>query len=842
MLRTTVKGILAHKVRLALTAVSIVLGVAFVAGTFVLTDTIKNTYDGIVVDTYEGVDAAVRTESSFDTQTAREPVPESLIARIESVDGVADARGILWGDAQIVDAEGRAVRNGDAATLGTAWGGNDTISPLSVREGREPTGPGEIAVDARTYREHDLRLGDAVRVITVTGSHTYTVVGVSGFAGGDDLAGATVVSWALPDAQDALDRIGRFDSIQVEAAPGVSETALQASLASVLPDNFEAVTGSDLVDEESEGFASELAFFNVFLLTFGFVALFVGAFIIYNTFSIIVTQRTRELALIRALGASPRQVRMSVLVESVIVGGFASLVGLALGVLVANGLTSLLGSFGVEVPAGDLLVADRTIVASLLMGTVVTVLSAVGPARKASKVAPLAAMQAVSASARTGSMRRTVAGLVLTLAGVAGVVAGLGDGGIALVGLGALGTFIGVGMLAPMISRPAAALIGAPLRRLGGVAGGLARQNAMRSARRTASTASALMIGLALVAMSLILAASVTESVGGQIERQGVAPYLVRNDQFEFSPALIEAFDGLPEIGKAYAVSFVQIHVDGATKDASAIDPVALDPDGAFPALSLGTTQGDVQALVDGGIAVQADEAADQGWMLGDVLDVEFPDGPAPQTIDVIYEESGATGNYLIAESTAIEHYAELPASYGMIVPATGAELSAARDAAQRIVDTEYPGVEVLTLAQFADAQEAEINSLLGLITVLLGLAIVIALLGVANTLALSIFERTREIGLLRAVGMTRRQLRQMVRFEAAIIATFGALLGLSIGVFFGTAFVRALSGQGIDRLVVPGGSLAVLVAITTVLGIVAAIVPARKAARMNVLSAISQA
>jgi putative ABC transport system permease protein len=397
-----------------------------------------------------------------------------------------------------------------------------------------------------------------------------------------------------------------------------------------------------------------------------------------------------------------------------------------------------------------------------------------------------------------------------------------------------------VGTLAPMIARPAAAVIGAPLRRLGGMAGGLARQNAMRSARRTASTASALMIGLALVAASLVLASSVTESVGGQVERQGVAPYIVRSDQFEFSPALLEAVDAQPEIGAAYAVSFAVIKIDGSTEDASAVDPVALDPDSPLQALSMGTTRGDVLDLADGGIAVHERVAADKGWTVGDVLDVEFPDGPATLTIDVIYEENGATGNFVIAESTALEHYAALPAGYGLIVPAAGIADVAARDAAQRIVDAEYPGVEVLTLAQFADAQRDEINGLLGLITVLLGLAIVIALLGVANTMALSIFERTREIGLLRAVGMTRRQLRRMVRFEAAIIATIGALLGLGVGVFFGTSFVKALADQGIDRLVIPSGSLAVLVVITTVLGVAAAILPARKASRMNVLAAIS--
>jgi putative ABC transport system permease protein len=839
MLRTALKGILDHKLRLALTAVSIVLGVAFVAGTFVLTDTIQRTYDSVFADAYEGVDAAVRTESAFDAGTAREPVPASLLATVEAVDEVADAEGVVWGDAQVVDGEGDVVGNGAAPTLGTGWVANDTLSPLRLREGREPVGATEVVVDVDTYEELDLAVGQPLRVVTVTGSNTYTVVGAVDFAGGE-LAGGTVVAWDLPTAQAVLDFGGTFGAIHVQADAGVSEADVRDLLTSRLPAGVEAITGSDLAEEESDGAAAAVAFFSVFLLTFGFIALFVGAFIIHNTFSIVVTQRTREMALLRALGATPRQVRRSVLVESVVVGGSASAVGLVLGVLVATGLTSLLASFGVEVPTGDLVVSGRTVVASLLMGTIVTVVSAVGPARRAAKVAPLAAMRAVDPSARAAGVRRTIAGLVLAGTGVTGVLAGLSGSGLALVGLGALGTFIGVSMVAPVAARPVAAVLGAPLSRLRGVPGGLARQNAMRSPRRTASTASALMIGLAIVAASLVLAASITRSVGGQVERQGVAPYILRNDQFEFSPALVAAVAAQPEVGAAYAVSFAPIRIDGATQDVTAIDPVALDARSRHQALALGTTQGDVATLADGGIAVQVDEAADHGWSLGDELAVEFPDGPAPQTLEVIYEENGATGNYMIAEAIALTHYSGLPAAYGLLVPADGVDDTAVRDAAERVIDAEYPGVEVLTLAEFADAQEAAINEILGLISALLALAIVIALLGVANTLALSIFERTKEIGLLRAIGTTRNQLRRTVRYEAAIVAAFGALLGLAIGVFFGISLVEAMSAEGIDQTVVPAAPLALLVVLTTVAGVGAAVLPARKAARMNVLVAIS--
>jgi putative ABC transport system permease protein len=839
MFRTTLKGVLAHKLRLVLTALSIVLGVAFVAGTFVLTDSMKSSLNDTTNESLQGVDAGVRSESAFEneanqnTQLVRDPIPAEVLTAITAVDGVADAQGEVSGDAVIVAPDGDAITAG-----GGNWNPNATLSPMDIRAGRAPTGLDEVVLNVGTVEDEGFRFGDTVRIATANGSHEYTLVGSFTHPGEGDVAGVGSAAWALPTAQEALDRVGRYDSILIEADAGLGQTELQARIAPVLPAGIEVLTGQELIDESIDDTNSGLAFLNIFLLTFALIALLVGAFIIYNTFSIIVTQRTKELALMRALGASPRQVRRSVKTESVVVGFVGSAIGLGLGFLVAVGLRSVMSGFGVALPDGPLVLKQRTIALSLLMGTIVTVLSSAGPARKAAKVAPIAAMRDVATGHRSGGKRRTTIGTALLALGVFGVVNGLGGGGLAFVGLGALAVFVGVSMVAPAISRPAAGIFGRPLHRFG-MEGVLARQNSMRSARRTASTASALMIGLALVAATMILAASAIKSVSDQVERQVVAPYIIKADPYgTFSHTVVEELRQQPEIGTAYGMTQSPAKVEGSTKTVTAVDPAAFDP--ARPALTLGDVEGDVSTLSDGGFAVWDTEAENQGWELGDTVSVEFPDGVHPQQIEAIYSEHGATGNYLMAESTYRAHYVDQGDIYAVIVPAAGIPDLQAQATAQQIVDRDYPNLEVLTRSEFIADQKSEVELFVGLITVLLGLAIVIALLGVANTLALSIFERTREIGLLRAVGMTRSQLRRMVRGEAAIVAVFGAFLGIAVGVFFGVALVKALADQGVDTLVIPPGRLAVVVLATAVLGVLAATLPARKAAKLDVLRAIT--
>jgi putative ABC transport system permease protein len=839
MLHATLKGIVAHKLRLVLTAMSIVLGVAFVAGTFVLTDSLKHCLNGTSTEALRGVDAGVRSSSNFDTTgdlgLVRAPLPASVLDTVAHVDGVADARGEVAGPAVLVTPDGDTVMAG-----GSSWNSNATLSPIDIEAGHAPSGPGEAAISAATYQHEGWHLGDTVRIVTTNGSHDYQLVGTAQYAGKDDEAGSAFVVFSLPTAQAAFDRVDQFDSIVVQAAPGVGQTELQARLSAALPTGVEAVTHADLVAEAADDVNTTTQFLDIFLLTFAFIALLVGAFIIYNTFSIIVTQRTKELALMRALGASPTQVRRSVATEAVVVGVVGSAIGLGLGIVVALGLRALLSGFGLTLPTGPMIVKSRTVIAAMAMGTIVTVLSTIGPARKAAKVAPLAAMRDVGTDHRAAGRRRTVIGALVGALGVFGVINGLSGGAIALVGLGALATFVGVSMLAPVLARPAAGLVGRPLRRMG-IEGALARQNAMRSARRTASTASALMIGLALVAAVLVLAASTIKSTTDGVDREAVAPYIVKADNFmPFSSTVVDELRQRPEIAAAYGVRTSPAKINGSTKPVTSIDIAALDPTNPHQALSLGHVDGDLHALDDGGLAVWDQEAKDHHWSLGDTVTVQYPDGQRSQQIEAIYEDHYAAGNYVMAETTYRQHYIDQGDMYVMISPADAANDASAKAAAQAVIDRDYPNLDVLTKDEFIADQKAQLDLIVGLITALLGLAILIALLGVANTLALSIYERTREIGLLRAVGMTRTQLRRMVRGEAAIVATFGALLGLAVGVFFGVAMVKALASKGIDTLVIPPVRLGVVVAATAVLGVLAAVLPARKAARLDVLTAIT--
>ena len=455
----------------------------------------------------------------------------------------------------------------------------------------------------------------------------------------------------------------------------------------------------------------------------------------------------------------------------------------------------------------------------MAMGIIVTLLSTIGPARKAAKVAPLAAMRDVADSGRSAGRRRTVFGAIIGAAGVLGVVNGLGGGGIAFVGLGALATFVGVSMLAPALARPAAALVGAPLR-------GMGMEGVARPPERDAQRPAYCVDRVRAHDRSRPRGRHLDPGrVGDQVDEwsgrpAGRRPYIVKSEAYgTFSDNVVTELNERPEIAAAYGMRMAPAKVDGSTQDVVSVDGAALDANNPNRALSLGTVQGNVSSLADGGIAVWDTEAEDQGWKLGDTINTVFPDGPSPQRLEVIYSEHGATGNYLLSSSTYEKHYVDRGDMYALIVPNAGAD-AGAKASAQQIVDRGYPNLEVLTKAEFIADQKAELDLFVGLITALLGLAILIALLGVANTLALSIFERTREIGLLRAVGMTRVQLRRMVRGEAAVVAIFGALLGLGVGVFFGVAMVKALSSQGIDTLVIPPVRLGVVLVATAVLGV----------------------
>ena len=842
MRKATLKGILAHKLRLALTALSVVLGVAFVSGTFVLTDTINHTFDTLFAEVTADVDVTVRARSGFGegggVDVARDTIPESLLATVRQVDGVRVAEGSVGGLAQLVDPRGEAITTTGAPTLGFNWPTEESMSPLRLREGRAPERPGEVVVDVRTAKDNDLAVGDDVRVVFRTGTAPFTIVGLTGFGNADNLAGATIAAFELRTAQRSFGRVGAFDTVDVAADDGVSALELRQRLAGALPPGVEAVTGDQVAQESADSIKQFTGVFSTALLAFAGISLFVGAFIIFNTFSILVAQRTRELGLLRALGASRRQVMGSVLAEALIMGVVSSALGLALGVGFAIGLQALLDAFGLDLPTSTTQFLPRTVVASVVVGVGVTLAAAVLPGRRAARISPMAALRAEGGDGGGSLRTRAVAGLAVGAAGTAALFVGLFgdmDNGLPMVGLGAALTFLGVAILSPLVARPLAGFIGAPLRRLG-VAGKLGRQNAMRNPRRTAATAAALMIGLGLVGTVSVLGASIKKSTTEVFDRSLRADFAVMNQQFMpvISPELANALSRRPELAAVSGFTSGEWRHDGASKQLSAGNPAALPE-----VLNVEILDGDYSRLAAGDLFVEERAAEDNGYLVGDAIEMTFArTGTQTLRIGGVYARNELLGRYLVSNDVYDRNFTDRFDFVVMAKVAPGVAAATARSAIEGVVE-EFPGVEVRDQAEVKEENRKQINQILGLISALLALAIVIALFGIVNTLALSVFERTRELGLLRAVGMGRRQVKRMVRAESVITSVLGALLGLAIGIVFGAAIVQALGSEGITDLVVPGGQLLSYVVLAALAGVFAAVWPARRAAKLDVLAAI---
>jgi putative ABC transport system permease protein len=840
MTRAVLKGLLAHKLRLFLTAIAVVLGVAFVAGTFVLTDTINKTFDTLFTEISAGTDITVRSTSGFgddaNLDVSRNTIPASLLAAVRAVPGVEAADGTVSGYAQFIDEQGKAVSTTGAPTLGFNWT-KSGLSPLTLRSGREPERTGEVVVDAVTAREHDFALGDRIKVLFRGPTEEFTVVGITGFGEADNLAGATLAIFEETTAQRVFSKVGRFDSIEAKAAEGVSTVELRDRIVTLVPPGVEVITSKEVADESAKAVSQALGFLNTALLVFAGIALFVGGFIILNTFSILVAQRTRELALLRALGASRRQVMASVIAEAFAVGVFASVVGIGLGVLVAIGLQSLLKSFGIDLPASGVVLKPRTFIASVVVGVGVTVLSSIAPARRASRIPPMAALRG-GAEEHGGSLRRrSVAGAAVSALGAGLLLYGLVGGGISLVGVGAALVFVGVALLSPLAAIPMARAIGAPLPRVAGMSGKLSRQNAIRNPRRTAATSAALMVGLGLVACVSVLAASIKASAAEIVDDYLAADFIISTSNFvpNISTDLAPRLARQPELAAVSGLQSGQWRSDGQGRSLYGADPATVGQ-----VLKFDVTAGDAGALARGEILVGEEELEDKKLEIGGMLPMTFAQtGDTQLRIGGTFAKNQLLGNYLVSTATFDAHFPDRLDFVVLAKARPGVAPAAARAAVERVTD-EFPNVEVRDQAEFKQQQEDQVNQILGLITALLLLSIIIALFGIVNTLALSIFERTRELGLLRAVGMSRRQVRSMIRGESVIIAVMGAVLGLAVGVLFGFAVVNALADEGIGAVVIPYGQLLFYVFLAGVAGVIAAVFPARRAARLDVLAAIS--
>ena len=838
MWRVTLKGLLAHKLRLALTALAIVLGVTFVSGTFVLTDTLHKTFSNLIGNIYGKVDLQVRgvaqfEDTGFGERAARNPIPESLLAKVRAVPGVGSAQGRVNGYAQFVAPDGTAISPSGGGTVGVSFDPDRRLTELHLVSGRAPTGPSDVAMDAGTAKKYHFAVGQQVKVLLSGPTRTFTLTGIVKVGTADNIAGTSLAAFALPTAQQVFDEPGEYDAIDVLTADGADVVAVQRAIAGILPKDVQVVTGQTVADEATNSVDDALGLFSTALLVFAFISLFVGAFTIFNTFSIIVGQRTRELALLRIVGASRRQVFRSVLAEAAIVGLLSSVIGLAAGVGAAVALEALLRGFGITLPAESLVFQARTVIVGLLVGVGVTVFAAIGPARRAVRITPIEAISQHQVGSEVSTRRRLTIGGALGLVGVAALALGLGVGTLAIVGAGAAGVFLSAAMLAPVFARPVSSVIGRPLARWFGIPGRLGRENSMRSPRRTAQTASALMIGLALVSAITVFGSSLSKSVTSAVDKAVSADLIISNPS-DSAPGVSGTVEhivaGVPGVTDSNVVYDGQIQVGDSLEDVTAVSPNHL-----ARTVSLRMTSGTADSIADGELLVDTDTADSKHLSVGDTLQVKYAKtGLTDMRVGGIYKVNALLGSYVVSDQFFLAHFDQ------SIPVAVLARTSGDQDQAVTAALAAFPNAQVQTRAEFEESQKQQVSKLLGLVYALLALAVIIALIGIVNTLMLSVFERTREIGLLRAVGMTRRQIRGMVRAESVILAIFGALVGIVIGTGLGLALVTALRSQGFTETSVPVPQLLIFLVLAAVLGLFAATFPARRAARLDVLAAIA--
>jgi putative ABC transport system permease protein len=835
MLRLSVKSVRGHLVRFLLTALAVTLGVAFVAGSFVLRDSIDATLSNLLDSAARGTDVAVRGARAGQ-DAPRQYLLTSLADKVATVDGVAQATPNLQGVAMIVGKDGTVVRNGGAPTFGFAFRDGDPSFHLIA--GRGPTDAGEIVVEKTTLEKSGLAVGGSTRAVVAGRLRTVRITGEVEFG---SLFGATAILIDEPSARALFAPDGKVDMISVQASPGVSQTELRSRVAAVLPAGAEAITGQALADESRTAIQQGLGFFTTFLLVFAGITLFVGAFIIVNTFSILLAQRTRELALLRAVGASRGQVVRMVLGEAVLIGLLGSGLGLAAGVGLASTLKVLMKSLvGVDI-SGGIPVGVGTVLWSVLIGTVVTLVSAVLPARRASRIPPVAAMREDMVVAPSRILRRGVVGIVILLLGAALLTWSVlpDDARWVGAGFGAAMMLLGALVAAPLAARPVVRVIAWPFTRFGGVVGRLAGQNALRVPRRTANTASALMIGLTLVSGLGVVAQSIKASVSDLIAAQLTSDFVLTTGGQQPVPADVTSGAArLPGVRSATALTYLELKVGPDPMSAAVSTAAGLTDNVRVQMLS-----GSIDAMDAGQVLVNETTATKKDWQVGTSVDLDIgPLAGQHVTIGGIYHDNALLDSPFVVGRGWYDK--ALPAAerndYLVMVKAQpGADLAALRASLRDLVKP-YLVVSVQDGSEYVDSAAGQIDQVLGLLYALLALAILIAILGIINTLALSVVERTREIGLLRAVGLRRAQLSRMITLEAVATAVFGAVLGAALGLGLGTAFQHALRSQGLDVLSVPWATIVVVLLASGVVGVIAAVMPAVRAVRLDILRAIA--
>jgi putative ABC transport system permease protein len=845
------KGLMARKLRAVLTAIAIVLGVSMVSGTYVLTDTIKAAFTTVFTRVYENTDAVITGKSAIgeehggNERSTPPSLPASLLAKVRALPGVAQASGAIADNAQLIGHDGKVIARGGAPALAFSYQpGAQRFNPLSLAGGNWPERPEQVDIDAATASKDGFSVGQRIGVIARGPVQYFTIAGTVRFGGVSSLGGATMAVFTTSAAQQIFNKRGRYDSIQVAAAHGVSPRALVREIAPLLPASAQVRTAQAQAQKQTSDTNAFLDIFKEFLLAFGGIALFVGSFVIANTLSITITQRTRELATLRTLGATRRQVLLSVLTEALVIAVLASVVGLFLGLLLAKALNSLLVSFGIDLPHTSTVFATRTVLVSLLVGVLITLVAALRPAMRSTRVPPIAAVREGAVLAPTRLSRLGAYPALVTLAcALALMLLGLllsdASTGARLIAIGggALAMFLGVAMLAPRVIPRLALVLGWPLARAAGASGSLARGNSIRNPVRTASTAAALMIGLALVTFVGVLAAGLRTRFESSVNETFIANYaLTASDNF--SPIGIASASALGKVPGVAEISGVRAgdgRAFGSRVMVSGVDPaisrlIAIKWQAGGP-----QTPGE---LGSDGAFVPKDYASEHHLRIGSTLALETPTGALLRVrvrgITAPPRGTSPYGEVTLSRTRFDQLYAN-PKNVFTFINMRGG-VTAANTRRLQAALAAFPDAKVQTKAQFKENQLQGLNLLLNLLYVLLSLSIVVSLLGIVNTLVLTVFERTREIGMLRALGMTRRQVRRMVRYESVITALLGAAFGIPLGIV-----LALLTGIAIKyaAFTLPIGTLVSFVIVSILAGVVAAIIPARRAARLNVLEAL---
>ncbi|MCU0270495.1 MAG: FtsX-like permease family protein [Acidimicrobiales bacterium] len=851
MLKLTLRGLFTHKVRLISTVIAVVLGVGFMVGTQVLGATVTKSFDEAFADIYADIDVVARSSEKIETPFGdqRGFIDGEIVDTVAGVEGVAAAEGVVEANLTVVGPDGEPLYNDQAGppTFALSWETSPELNGWEIVEGAPPAGPDEVAIDAKMAEDGPYAVGDPIELAVSQGTVTKTVVGIASFGSIDNYGGAPAVLFETATAQELVGEPGRFSRIDAAGADDIGQEALANRIARDVPVGTEVLTGAAFTEENQDVFRDFIAIFTNFITAFGVIALFVGAFIIYNTFTILVTQRTRELALLRAIGAGRGQVVRSVLVEATVVGIIASLLGVAFGILVGAGLKALLDAVGFALPGTPLQVRPLSFVFPVALALAVTLFSAVFPAWRASRIAPVAAMREVDVDRSHRSVVRLGLGALVLVLSIAATVQGLqieGDDTAALirVGGGLLGVFLANVMLGPLYVKPLARLLSVPLRWLG-IAGRIGGQNAERSPNRSATTEAALAIPVGLVAVITIAAASLTATSNRIIDDAILGDYVVSAESFlGFSPQLAADLNDVDGVQTAAGLRFGAAEIAGDGRFLLAIDPAT------FPQiLDLDVSEGSIAELGRTGIAVSTSRAAEEGWTLGQDVMVRFSEtGEQPFQIVALFGGEalggGPGGGFLISQEA---FDANFPPNLQFdqqvfVLLDDGVDPVSVRPALDEVV-AGYPTATLQDLTEVKEEQAAQINQFLSVIYVLLFLSVIVGVIGITNTLLLSVYERTHELGLLRAVGATRWQIRNAVGLEAVLIALMGAVSGIVIGFVYGLALVRALAGDTETVFSVPPASLIAIGVVAGVLGVVSSLAPAWRAGRLNVLEAIAQ-